>query len=39
LVYRPLAGVAAKLQLAVACRHVKRSPLREAFLRVAREMI
>ena len=38
LVYRPLAGTAAKLQLAVAWRRDNRSPLLEAFLNVVREM-
>jgi len=38
LVYRPLAGTVAKLQLAVAWRRDNRSPLLEAFLSVVREM-
>jgi DNA-binding transcriptional LysR family regulator len=38
LVYRPLAGTVAKLQLAVAWRRDNRSPLLEAFLDVVREM-
>ena len=38
LVYRPLTGTVAKLQLAVAWRRDNRSPLLEAFLSVVREM-
>ncbi|HLX44921.1 MAG TPA: LysR substrate-binding domain-containing protein [Bryobacteraceae bacterium] len=38
VVYRPLTGAVAKLQLAVAWRRDNRSPLLEAFLGVVREM-
>src|SRR5258708_5629170 len=38
LVYKPLAGVSAKLELAVAWRKDNRSPLLQAFLAVVREM-
>jgi DNA-binding transcriptional LysR family regulator len=38
LVYKPLTGVASRLELAVAWRRDDRSPLLEAFLEVVREM-